>query len=280
MKNTTTLTKVPEMFSGYLSKDSVMDGDELLTLYEYNQRHGTKYTLKDIYGEDYIEVPEDTITPLYQIDEDCCHDDLYMPHKRANTESEHACQLVAKALLRGAFNELEKHLCADCRVILHGDSRDIIGKNAVMDYLKEWKEKYADQEYLYSCLEYSNYHKDIVLRIEGMFVFPIMENSTIKILLFVPQFLSPIASEGIGNMLNKTMELQEILKNSVRLKDENVQIHHRIPCFKCYKASDQLSWYKYNSETKYDFSIIVSVCKDCGKVVEQIPLTGNSDRFM
>lgn len=206
MKNTTTLTKVPEMFSGYLSKDSVVDGDEFLTLYEYNERHATKYTMKDIYGRDYIEAPEDIISPLYQIDESCCHDDLYMPHKKANTVSEQACQLVAKALLRGAFLELESHLSEDCRIILHGNSRNIHGKNAVMDYLKGWKVRYTDKKLPYACLEYSNYHRDIVLQIEEMYVFPIMENSKIKILLLIPQFLNPMVSAEIGNMHNKTME--------------------------------------------------------------------------
>lgn len=253
--------------------NTVKDGKNYVTLPEYNELHGTSFTLADVYGEDYAD--------KHYFEE---HKDdfdykpktpgtLGMPFKLENTPSELACEALGNAIVHGMFDEFSDMLAEDAETILY-KSKTIAGKDNVINYWKGWKKKYFDNGQIKDPrLIDSEYNGDIALSLDTMLVYAFVNDKKIKKLLLISHHISPMIG-FMDDMTQKPFDLYTIKNELEPLTEENKTAlnetcENRIPCLSCGEKSDSLKWYLHNVEAgSVGYRSTVSVCPHCNKVVE------------
>lgn len=253
--------------------DTVKDGREYVTLRKYNEKHGTSYTLKDVYGEDYAmnhynEKHKDdkdfkAIVPEFQ----------GFPRTLKNTEVELACEALGNGIVHGMFDDFINMLDENVETILY-KSKTIKGKKDVVDYWKGWKKRYFDNGQINDPkLIDSEYNGDIALSLDSMLVYAYLEEKKIKKLLLINHHISPMIGYR-DDMTQKAPSLEEIKeklvprteKDQMNLEDD---CENRIPCLSCGRNSNSLKWYFHNEEAgTVGYRSVVSICPYCHKVVE------------
>lgn len=253
--------------------DMVKDDGKYITLRKYNEIHGTSYSLKDVYGEEYAEKHhyeehKDDIDYQPKLPEM-----LGMPITLKNTPAELACEALGNAIVHGMFKEFEEMLDENAETILY-ESRTISGKNNVLDYWKGWKKKYFDNGQTKDPkLIRSEYNNDIALSLDTMLVYAYVEEKKIKKLLLIRHHISPYI--GFRDDMTKATPSIEDIKDgfepipSGTELESNFSSDNRIPCLQCGSASDSLEWHMHRTEAgTVGYLSYVSVCPHCQKVVE------------
>lgn len=253
--------------------DTVKDGSEYTTLRKYNEIHGTSYTLKDVYGEDYAtehfndEHREDlgfkAKVPEF----------LGFPMTIKNTEVELACEALGNGIVHGMFDDFINMLDDSVETILY-KSKTIKGKKDVIDYWIGWKKRYFDTGQIKDPkLIDSAYNGDIALSLDSMLVYAYVEEKKIKKLLLVNHYISPLVGYK-DDMTEKPLSLDEVKdeivpmteKDKLSLKDD---CENRVPCLSCGRSSSSLKWYIHDVKAgSVGYRSAVSVCPHCNKVVE------------
>ena len=271
----------PRPVSGFMKKymkDRVVDeNNHTVSIAEYNYKHGTEYTLDDVYGKGYVaslnEKEKSAITA-----ESTKYGILEIQENIPETPYTEAARLLGNALLTGDFADFENLLDTNVEHISY--MRETISrKDKVVEYWKGWRSRYVEtKEVKKFAVVYNNNYSNACLLLERMVVMFYIKDNRIRKILLATQHLNLLVGYH-DNMLDFPFDLNCIKHCLSELREpdeifEPVVIENRIPCFSCGTPSEELEWHSSLFQFgDIGYSGIVSVCPHCHKVVEYYPET-------
>lgn len=181
---------VPENRRAYLRKDTVFDETNTsVSLAEYNYKHGTEFTLDQVYGKGYeaslSEEEKSSIT-----DRNSKYGILRFEESLLDTPHTQAATILGNAMLSGDFNAFNSMLDNNVETILYGN-KTIVGKNEVSEYWKGWRERFViTKEVSEFEVKHSNHCSNSCLQMKNMLVLFMIENSKIVRLILVRRHIS------------------------------------------------------------------------------------------
>ena len=148
------------MIKKYMKKDCVLDEDNnTISIAEYNYKHGTAYTLDDVYGKGYIE----SLTEEEKADittESTKYGILEVQENIPDSPYTNAAKILGEALLSGDFTDFGNLLDSDAEHISY-NKETISGKEQVIEYWRGWRARYVETRKAKKFeVVYSNYYSN------------------------------------------------------------------------------------------------------------------------
>ena len=267
---------VPKRMRKYLKRDCVLDeGNRTVSIAEYNYRHGTDYSLEDVYGKKYmasLSIEDKTAI----MDEISSYGKLRIQENIPQTPYKEAAKTLGEALLSGDFSLFENHLDANSQHINY-KRETISGKSQVVEFWQGWRSRYVETRKAKNFeVVYSNYYSNPCLLMEKMVVLFLIRDNKIQKTLLIQRHLNPTIGFR-DDILDFSFDLDSIKPCLSKLRKTNdifepVVTENRIPCLSCGTPSEKLAWHSSLFQFGYiGYSGIVSVCPHCHKVVEYYP---------
>jgi tetratricopeptide (TPR) repeat protein len=268
---------LPKKFKKYMKKDCVLDeNNSTISIAEYNYKHGTEYTLDDVYGKGYIESLSEEEKAEINADA-TSFGILEIQENIPETIYTEAAKTLGEALLSGDFVSLESQLDENVEHVSY-KKETISGKDKVVDYWKGWRSRYVETRKAKKFeVVYSNYYSNACLLLDMMVVMFLIRDNRISKILLIQRHLSPTIGYH-DDILDFPFDLDSIRHCLTDLREPNdivepVVTENRIPCFSCGKASEELEWHSSLFQFgDIGYSGIVSVCPHCHRVVEHEPI--------
>lgn len=267
---------VPKRMRKYLKRDCVLDEkNHTVSIAEYNYKHGTDYSLEDVYGKKYMASlsKEDKAAIM---DELSNYGKLRIQENIPQTLYTEAAKTMGEALLSGDFSTFENFLDVNSQHISY-KRETIYGKRHVIEYWQDWRSQYVETRKAKSFeVVYSNYYSNACLLIEKMVVMFLIRDNKIQKILLIQRHLNPMIGYH-DDILDFTFDLDSINPCLSELWEANdifepIVTENRIPCLSCGTPSENLEWHSSLFKFGYiGYSGIVSVCPHCHKVVEYYP---------
>ena len=259
-----------------MKKDCVLDEDNnTISIAEYNYKHGTTYTLDDVYGKGYIE----SLTEEEKADittESTKYGILEVQENIPDSPYTNAAKVLGEALLSGDFTDLENLLDSDVEHISY-NKETISGKEQVIEYWRGWRARYVETRKAKKFeVVYSNYYSNACLLMEMMVVMFFIREGKVQKVLLIQRHLNPMIGYH-EDILEFPFDLNSIKHCLSELREpteifEPVATENRIPCLTCGTHSEKLEWHSSLFQFgDIGYSGIVSVCPHCQKVVEFYP---------
>ena len=259
-----------------MKKDCVLDEDNnTISIAEYNYKHGTTYTLDDVYGKGYIE----SLTEEEKADittESTKYGILEVQENIPDSPYTNAAKILGEALLSGDFTDLENLLDSDVEHISY-NKETISGKEQVIEYWRGWRSRYVETRKAKKFeVVYSNYYSNACLLMEMMVVMFFIREGKVQKVLLIQRHLNPMIGYH-EDILEFPFDLNSIKHCLSELREpteifEPVATENRIPCLTCGTHSEKLEWHSSLFQFgDIGYSGIVSVCPHCQKVVEFYP---------
>lgn len=268
---------IPKDKRKWLRKDTVFDeSNTSISLAEYNYKHGTEFTLDQVYGNGYEasltdEEKEDfkERTSKFGI--------LRLDNGLLDTLYTTAATVLGNAMLSGDFESFNSMLDNNVETILYGN-KTILGKEKVSEYWKGWRERFVVTKDITEFeIKHSNYYSNSCLQMKTMLVLFMIEGSKIIRLLLVRRHISGGYYTHHDDLVEDyPFKRQYIERYKKPLREANefnkpVNTEHRLPCFSCGAKSETLNWYSTQINIGiHGYPGIVSICPNCGKVVEYV----------
>lgn len=257
----------------YLKNDCVLDeNNSTMSIAEYNYKHGTEYTLDDVYGKGYTESLSDD-EKVAITTESTKYGLLDIQENIPNSPYTEAAIALGNALLSGDFTAFESQLASDAEHISY-NKETISGKSQVVEYWKGWRTRYVETRKAKKFeVVYNNYYSNACLLMEMMVVLFYIKDNRIQKVLLIQRYLNPTIGHH-NDMLEFPFDLNSIKYCLSELREPNeifepIVTENRIPCFSCGTPSEQLEWHSSLFQSgDIGYSGIVSVCPHCHKVVE------------
>ena len=149
---------VPKRMRKYLNRDCVLDEkNHTVSIAEYNYKHGTDYSLEDVYGKKYMASlsKEDKAAIM---DELSNYGKLRIQENIPQTLYTEAAKTMGEALLSGDFSTFENLLDVNSQHISY-KRETIYGKRQVIEYWQDWRSQYVETRKAKSFeVVYSNYY--------------------------------------------------------------------------------------------------------------------------
>ena len=267
---------IPKRMRKYLKKDCVLDENKTtVSLSEYNYKHGTNYSLEDVYGKKYLgSLSEDTKEKIMA--ESASYGKLTIQENIPDTSCTSAATALGRGIVDGDFSAFENMLSDQ---IIHVNYRreSISGKDEVIQYWKGWRSRYVETKKATKFeVVHSNYYSDSCLLLGSMVVLFLIKDGHVIKTLFIPRFLNRMVGHH-DDMLDFPFDLDSIMPcltnvNTLSEIDNNESKENRIPCLTCGTPSEKLEWCGSLFKAGYHgYSGVVSVCPHCHKVVEYYP---------
>ena len=267
---------LPKKIKRYMKKDCVLDEDNnTISIAEYNYKHGTTYTLDDVYGKGYIE----SLTEEEKADittESTKYGILEVQENIPDSPYTNAAKILGEALLSGDFTDLENLLDSDVEHISY-NKETISGKEQVIEYWRGWRSRYVETRKAKKFeVVYSNYYSNACLLMEMMVVMFFIREGKVQKVLLIQRHLNPMIGYH-EDILEFPFDLNSIKHCLSELREpteifEPVATENRIPCLTCGTHSEKLEWHSSLFQFgDIGYSGIVSVCPHCQKVVEFYP---------
>ena len=267
---------LPKKFKKYMKKDCVLDENNCtISIAEYNYKHGTAYTLDDVYGKGYIE----SLTEEEKADittESTKYGILEVQENIPDSPYTNAAKILGEALLSGDFTDLENLLDSDVEHISY-NKETISGKEQVIEYWRGWRARYVETRKAKKFeVVYSNYYSNACLLMEMMVVMFFIREGKVQKVLLIQRHLNPMIGYH-EDILEFPFDLNSIKHCLSELREpteifEPVATENRIPCLTCGTHSEKLEWHSSLFQFgDIGYSGIVSVCPHCQKVVEFYP---------
>ena len=154
---------IPKRMRKYLKKDCVLDENKTtVSLSEYNYKHGTNYSLEDVYGKKYLaSLSEETKKTI--MEESASYGKLIIQENIPHTSRTTAATALGRGIVDGDFSEFEKLLSEQ---VIHVNYRreSISGKDEVIQYWKGWRSRYVETKKATKFeVVHSNYYSDSCL---------------------------------------------------------------------------------------------------------------------
>lgn len=267
---------LPKKFKKYMKKDCVLDEDNnTISIAEYNYKHGTAYTLDDVYGKGYIE----SLTEEEKADittESTKYGILEVQENIPDSPYTNAAKILGEALLSGDFTDFGNLLDSDAEHISY-NKETISGKEQVIEYWRGWRARYVETRKAKKFeVVYSNYYSNACLLMEMMVVMFFIREGKVQKVLLIQRHLNPMIGYH-EDILEFPFDLNSIKHCLSELREpteifEPVATENRIPCLTCGTHSEKLEWHSSLFQFgDIGYSGIVSVCPHCQKVVEFYP---------
>lgn len=269
---------VPKKMRRFLKKDVVLnEKNETVGVAEYNYKHGTFFTLDDIYGKGYVDSLSDKEKAEIRQEED--YGILKIQEELPDSEYKEAAITLGKAVLYGDFDKLEKILSDTASVILYGSDRHISGKKDTLNYWEEWRGKYVGTKKVTNIeVKYSNYNSRACLLINNNTIIMFMMNKgLIQKMMLSGKSLSPTIGFH-DDLLGFQIDNDYVRKHLTPVPEEyvsgdNEKLKNRIPCLDCGLDSENLEWHGFHIRAgNLGWSGLVSFCPHCHKMVEFEPI--------
>ena len=259
-----------------MKKDCVLDEDNnTISIAEYNYKHGTAYTLDDVYGKGYIE----SLTEEEKADittESTKYGILEVQENIPDSPYTNAAKILGEALLSGDFTDFGNLLDSDAEHISY-NKETISGKEQVIEYWRGWRARYVETRKAKKFeVVYSNYYSNACLLMEMMVVMFFIREGKVQKVLLIQRHLNPMIGYH-EDILEFPFDLNSIKHCLSELREpteifEPVATENRIPCLTCGTHSEKLEWHSSLFQFgDVGYSGIVSVCPHCHKVVEFYP---------
>lgn len=246
-----------------------------ISIAEYNYKHGTEYTLDDVYGKGYIE----SLSEEEKAEINADATSLGMLEIQENipeTIYTEAAKTLGEALLSGDFTSFEGLLDANVEHVSY-KKETISGRDKVVEYWKGWRSRYVETRKAKKFeVIYSNYYSNACLLLDMMVVMFLIRDNKIQKILLIQRHLNMIIGYH-DDMLEFPFGLDSIRRCLSDLREPNeifepVVKGNRIPCLSCGRPSEELEWHSSLFQFgDIGYSGIVSVCPHCHKVVEFYP---------
>jgi hypothetical protein len=254
----------------------VLDEDNnTISLAEYNYKHGTTYTLDDVYGKGYFE----SLTEEEKADittESTKYGILEVQENIPDSPYTNAAKVLGEALLSGDFTDFGNLLDSDAEHISY-NKETISGKEQVIEYWRGWRTRYVETRKAKKFeVVYSNYYSNACLLMEMMVVMFFIREDKVQKVLLIQRHLNPMIGYH-EDILEFPFDLNSIKHCLSELREpteifEPVATENRIPCLTCGTHSEKLEWHSSLFQFgDVGYSGIVSVCPHCHKVVEFYP---------
>lgn len=267
---------IPKRMRKYLKQDCVLDENKTtVSLSEYNYKHGTNYSLEDVYGKKYLaSLSEDTKGKI--MEESASYGKLTIQENIPQTPCTTAAIALGRGIVDGDFSEFEKMLSEQ---VVHVNYRrvSISGKDEIIKYWKGWRSRYVETKKATKFeVVHSNYYSDSCLLLGSMVVLFLIKEEHVTRTLFIPRFLNRMVGHH-DDMLDFPFDLNSIMPCLTKVEtlsevDDDEKKENRIPCLTCGMPSEKLGWYSSFFKAGYHgYSGFVSVCPHCQKVVEYYP---------
>ena len=267
---------LPKKFKKYMKKDCVLDENNCtISIAEYNYKHGTAYTLDDVYGKGYIE----SLTEEEKADittESTKYGILEVQENIPDSPYTNAAKILGEALLSGDFTDFENLLDSDVEHISY-NKETMSGKEQVIEYWRGWRSRYVETRKAKKFeVVYSNYYSNACLLMEMMVVMFFIREDKVQKVLLIQRHLNPMIGYH-EDILEFPFDLNSIKHCLSELREpteifEPVATENRIPCLTCGTHSEKLEWHSSLFQFgDVGYSGIVSVCPHCHKVVEFYP---------
>lgn len=267
---------IPKRMRKYLKQDCVLDENKTtVSLSEYNYKHGTNYSLEDVYGKKYLaSLSEDTKGKI--MEESASYGKLTIQENIPQTPCTTAATALGRGIVDGDFSEFEKMLSEQ---VVHVNYRreSISGKDEIIKYWKGWRSCYVETKKATKFeVVHSNYYSDSCLLLGSMVVLFLIKEGHVTRTLFIPRFLNRMVGHH-DDMLDFPFDLNSIMPCLTKVEtlsevDDDEKKENRIPCLTCGMPSEKLGWYSSFFKAGYHgYSGFVSVCPHCQKVVEYYP---------
>ena len=267
---------LPKKLKEYMKKDCVLDeNNSTVSIAEYNYKHGTEYTLDDVYGKGYT----DSLTDGEKVaitTESTKYGLLDIQENIPNSLYTEAAKSLGTALLTGDFTDFEERLASDA-VHISYNKETITGKNHVVDYWKGWRTRFVETRKAKKFeVVYNNFYSHACLLMEMMVAMFVIQDNKIQKVLLIQRHLNPTIGHH-DDILEFPFDLDSIKGCLSELREpselfEPVVKENRIPCLSCGTPSEELEWHSSLFQSgDLGYTGIVSVCPHCHKVVEYYP---------
>lgn len=263
---------LPKDIKKYVKKDSVLDeNNSAISIVDYNYKHGTNYTLDDVYGKGYIDsLSEDEKTDL--IAKEASYGVLEIQENIPETKCTEAARFLGSALLTGDFRRFESLLNKDVEHISY-ESETILGRDKVVEYWKGWRSRWVETRKTKTFkVVYSNYYSNACLLMDMMVVMFYIKDNRIRKILLIQRHLNMLVTYH-NDILDFPFKLESISHCLSDIRESKPVVRgNRIPCFSCGTSSEKLEWHtSFFQFADIGYSGTVSVCPHCHKVVEYNP---------
>ena len=183
---------LPKRIKKYMKKDCVLDEDNnTISLAEYNYKHGTTYTLDDVYGKGYFE----SLTEEEKADittESTKYGILEVQENIPDSPYTNAAKVLGEALLSGDFTDFGNLLDSDAEHISY-NKETISGKEQVIEYWRGWRTRYVETRKAKKFeVVYSNYYSNACLLMEMMVVMFFIREDKVQKVLLIQRHLNPM----------------------------------------------------------------------------------------
>ena len=268
---------LPKKLRKFLKADTVADEErKTVSIAEYNWKHGTNFTLDDVYGKGYMESLSDEEKASI-VAESLRYGVLHVSKDVADTIYTVAAKELGDALLTGDFTDFENRLAENVEHINHG-AETFFGKKNVAEYWKDWKVRYVDTKQVTNYeVSYSEYYSNSCLLLDSMVVMFFFEHDKIRKILFCPQKFEPFVADSYDNILKAPFDYEFLKPCLSELRGATsflppVVKENRIPCMSCGMPSEKLEWYSFERDCGiHGYLGVASVCPHCHKLVEYYP---------
>ena len=262
---------LPKVVRKFFKADTVADEErKTVSIAEYNWKHGTNFTLDDVYGKGYMESLS-TEEKASIVAESLRYGVLHVNKDVTYTIYTVVAKELGIALLTGDFTDFERRLAENVEHINHG-AETFFGKKNVVEYWKNWKVRYVDTKLVMNYeVSYSEYYSNSCLLLDSMVVMFFFEHDKIRKILFCPQKFGPLVADPHDNILKAPFDY-ELLKPCLSELRKATSKENRIPCMSCGMPSEELEWYSFERDCGiHGYHGVASVCPHCHKVVEYYP---------
>ena len=267
---------VPKRMRKYLKRDCVLDErNNTVSIAEYNYKHGTDYSLEDVYGKKYMPLlsKEDNAANMNEISN---YGILRIQENIPQTPYTEAAKTLGEALLSGDYSFFEHLLDVNSQHINY-KKETISGKSQVIEYWQGWRSRFVETRKAKRFeVVYSNYYSNACLLMEMMVVMFFIKDNKIQKTLLIQRHLNPMIGYH-DDILDYSFDFESIKPCFSELREANdifepVVTGNRIPCLSCGTPSEKLEWHSSLFQFGYiGYSGIVSVCPHCHKVAEYYP---------
>ena len=268
---------VPKDKRTIFRRDTVLDETNTsMSIAEYNYKHGTEFTLDQIYGKGY----ESSLTDEEKADfkeRNSKFGILRFDNGLLDSPLTTAATVLGNALLSGDFDVFNSMLDNNVETTLYG-KKTIVGKDNVFAYWKGWRERFVlTKDVTEFEVKHCNHYSNSCLQMKTMIVLFMMKDTKIVRMILVTRHISGGYYTHHDDLVEDfPFNLAYINRYKMPLREANefnapINKEHRLPCFCCGSKSETLEWYSTQINIGiHGYPGIVSICPRCGKVVEYV----------
>lgn len=254
----------------FWSKDTIMAGNEKMSIVDYNMKFGKSITLDDVYGQGYSE----SLTP-----EDIFNCKVLIPKKFGIEPNmpDYIYKTIsiafAKSFALGDISFIESFINDKTYLVLY-KKEELSGKERILSYFSDWIDRATNDNLKVKITvkwQPNQCRPAVYIKPEGykeMVLLFRVKNDAMTDIIFAPSLLQDYGC--MFHDIDQPPYSVEFISNFIG-EDEATQDNH-LSCPTCGTDSNLIDWYKFHIPMGiHGYTGKVSICPDCKRVVELVP---------